>query len=180
MLGFIIGALFVWALPRPEPDTRPIIVAHQPEQRVRTVEPRQLTTIEAVFDQWSQYAVWSNDITQVALWNSAVGDFAEYYEVLRADGTYYFRSLPHLTNRVIRHGTQPPSECPLLFTETAQQYEDWREHGRFERPAEEASPLPPVPSASGPALTPEMQERERAAPPPTPPEEHKIDVVPKP
>lgn len=153
MLGFILGVLFIRALPHSEPPApRPIVLA--PVEKKEPSSRSRLTTVEAVFAQWSQYASWSDDVTQVALWSPEVGDFAEAYEVRRIDGVFYFRSLPHLTNRVIRHGKQPPSECPLQFTETAEQYRDWRENGRFERPAEVPRPVLVQPRADAPAAEP--------------------------
>ncbi len=170
MLGFILGAAFIWALPRHEPPVRPIIVAPPAPKSTAAAEPRELTTIEAVFDRWSEYAVWDDDLTQVALWNGAVGDFAEFYEVLRVNRAYYFRSIPHLTNRIVRHGKPVPAECPLQFTETDEQYREWREHDRYERPAENlrpslqiertvpVTPQPTVDTRSTPGLTPPPQD----------------------
>ncbi len=147
MLGFLLGALFVWRLPHRDAPlpARPVVLA-TPEP-ARPSEPPQISTIEAVFSEWSSYAVWDNDVTQVAMWNSAVGDFAECYEVRRVGDTYYFRTIPHLTNRVIRHGKALPPECPLRFTETEEQYREWRTEGRVERPAENLRPKMSVPRA---------------------------------
>jgi hypothetical protein len=166
MLGFIIGAACVLALPRRPAEAPRIIIQREPE-KPRNLEPPQLTTIEAVFGQWSDYAVWSDDLTQVALWNSAVGDFAEFYEVLRRDGTYYFRSIPQLTSRVIRHGKGPPPECPLRFTETEEQYQEWREHDRFERPAEDVRPGLTVPRTAPATPRPQLEVVTPPMPPPT-------------
>lgn len=178
MLGFIIGALFVLALPRPVPVPQANFVARQPSPKPVPTGPRLLTTIEAVFAQWHEYAVWSNDRTQVALWNSAVGDFAECYEVLRDGGKYYFRSIPQLTNRVLRHGKKPPAECPLLFTETEQQYQDWRQYDRYERPAADLRPKLGVPPAN---VTPPQPSVEPGSITPQPPAlERRPEVVPSP
>lgn len=153
MVGFILGALFVYSLPRHEPEgPRPIVVTASSKPLV--VERQPLTTIEAVFSLWAEYAVWDNDVTQVALWNAEMGSFAENYEVRRVDGIYYFRSIPHLTNRVVMHGKPPPADCPLRFTETEAQYEDWREHGRTERPVENLRPTFTPPSYAPPTVAP--------------------------
>lgn len=145
MLGFILGAGFVMALPRRSapPPARPITVTLQPHDSPKPAAPT-LTTIEAVFSDWATYAVWSNDKTQVAMWNAATGEFSEFYEVRRVEGNYYFRSIARLTNREIRHGKPLPAECPLRFTETEEQYREWREQ-RYERPAEVPRPNVPVP-----------------------------------
>lgn len=166
MLGFLLGVVFVWALPRREPAVRTVIVREAPPEKTRPDEPPLLTTVEAVFTDWDEYAVWDNNRTQVAMWNVAVGEFAEFYEVLRVEGTYYFRSIPRLTNRVIRHGKPPPPECPLRFTETEEQYQEWRQQGRYERPAEDYRPSPPkrapalpIPSAEAKPIAPEISPR---------------------
>jgi len=135
MLGFVFGAAFVWTLRRPEPPTRTIVVT-RPADPVTPAERPQLTTVEAVFTQWEQFAVWDGELTQIAMWNAGTREFSDFFEVRRVRGAYYFRSIPRLTNRIIRHGTPPPEECPLRFTETEEQYREWVAHGRFERPAD--------------------------------------------
>ena len=136
MLGFILGALFVWMLPRdPEPAALPTL-----QKRTAPTEPARtaittLTTIEAVFENWGKHATWFDDLTEVALWSSETMSFSEFYEVKRTRDALYFRSIPKLTRRIIRHGTPLP-DSPLQFTETEEQYREWREHGRTERPPE--------------------------------------------
>ena len=148
MLGFVLGALTVAALPplRKEKSVSansvPTITATR-AKRVEDEKPRprpQLSTIEAVFEQWAQGAVWDADSTEVALWNAEAGDFTEFYEVLRYAGRYYYRSIPTLTRRVIQRG-KPIPNCPLLFTETEEQYQEWRQHGRSERPFGDFRPV---------------------------------------
>lgn len=148
MLGFVLGALVVWSLPHRETAPRPIIMA-SPERPVIPAPRAQLTTVEAVFIDWAEYAVWDRDTTQVAMWNAGSGDFSDYYEVRRQDGNYFFRSISRLTNRIVRHGKPSPPECPLRFTETDAQYREWREQGRVERPVEDVRPsyAPSTPAA---------------------------------
>jgi len=137
MLGFLLGAAFVWTLRRPQPSVRTIALAPPKPAAAAPSHPRvELTTVEAVFAEWGRFAVWDNDVTQIALWDVANRDFSDYYEVRRIEGEYFFRSLSHLTNRIVRHGNPLPPECPVRFTETQEQYRDWLEHGRFERPPE--------------------------------------------
>jgi hypothetical protein len=120
-LGFIVGTLFVLALPA----RRPPPLAPEPITEVvkRTIAP-ELTTIEAVFLAWDKYAVWSDDTTQVALYNDQTKDFSDFYEVLRVNENYYFRTITGLTRPVLTHGGIP-ANSPLLFTETAQQQKEW-------------------------------------------------------
>lgn len=149
MLGFVVGALFVYALPSREKKVEP-----DASRRVEFVAPpapraaQPLTIIEAVFAAEEQFAVWSDDTTEVALWNSRDRAFSDFYEVRRIGDARYFRSIPALTRRIIQHG-KPRPESPLQFTETEEQYREWREHGRSERPADrELRPEPALPAAA--------------------------------
>lgn len=135
MLGFVLGALFVVALPQRKPVPAP---APRPLEFTKPAPPREaqpLSTIEAVFEEWGGYAVWFDDTTEVALWNSTYRDFTDCYEVRRIGNMYYFRTIPALTRRTFAHGQIPP-DCPLRFTETEEQYREWLERGRIDRPAE--------------------------------------------
>jgi hypothetical protein len=124
MLGFILGALFVVALPR-----RPSVEAPSgPAQNAavkpaRPARPPQITTIEAVFAAWDKYAVWSDSTTQVALWDADTMSYADCYEVLRTDDGYFFRSISKLTRPILTHGVV--EESPLQFTESPRQREEW-------------------------------------------------------
>ncbi|PTX92453.1 hypothetical protein [Opitutus sp. ER46] len=162
MLGFVLGALVVWALPRraPAPAPRPVVVAPpvaEPARPARPPEVPSLTTIEAVFAEWSSGAVWDDNRTEVALWNAAVGDYVEFYEVRRIEGTFYFRSIPQLTGVPLRHGKPAPPECPLRFTETEAQYREWLEHGRRERPVERVRPTVVLPPPTPPNVQPRVE-----------------------
>jgi hypothetical protein len=95
----------------------------------------ELTTIEAVFAAWGGNAVWSDDVTEVALWNIEDKAFTNFYEVRRYGDTYYFRTIPRLTRRIIARG-KPLPDSPLQFTETEEQYREWLKYGRVERPAD--------------------------------------------
>jgi hypothetical protein len=122
MLGFIVGAGFIWALPnRRAAPVEPELRAAPPPPS-RTVP--QLTTIEAVFAEWGQYAVWDRDLTQVALWSSEAKEYSDCYEVFRGGGSYFFRSIPRLTRPVLTHGVRPDNS-PLQFTETEAQRAEW-------------------------------------------------------
>ncbi|MGD1029717.1 MAG: hypothetical protein ABSA05_01120 [Opitutaceae bacterium] len=128
MVGFLLGALFVLALPHHETEEPaaavppPPSLAEPPGKKVPLTPPR-ISTIEAVFDAYGQDAVWDHDTTQVALWNSESDSFADCFEVLRTPEGYFFRSIPKLTHPVLTHGVKPDS--PLRFTETADQRAEW-------------------------------------------------------
>lgn len=124
MLGFILGALFVLALPSrtPAPPPVPAAPAEIPSiEAARPIRKANLTTIEAVFAEWGRYAVWENDATEVALWNAEAGGFSDCYEVIRSGEDAYFRSIPRLSRPVLV--TAAPSKCPLQFTESEEHRE---------------------------------------------------------
>ena len=151
MLGFVLGAVFVAALPplqkRPAP-TPATFRAADPPRSTTPREPLQLSTIEAVFAEWGRHAVWSDDVTEVALWNSNDRAFSDFYEVRRSGDNYYFRTIPSLTRRIISRG-KPMPESPLQFTESEEQYREWLRYGRAERPVERVAP--PRPKFTQPA-----------------------------
>jgi hypothetical protein len=132
MLGFVLGALFVVALP-PSKEAPAPVVAPRPAEPTRPSPPPQLSTIEAVFTAWGEHAVWDDEVTEVSLWDPEKNRFAEFYEVRRVGEKLYFRTIPRLTRRVINHGKPLPLACPLQFTETEERYREWLEHGRTER-----------------------------------------------
>ena len=101
MLGFVLGAAFVLALPRRrEAPASPPSEAGEPAPAIKYVVAPHLTTIEAVFAEWGKYAVWDNDVTEVALWNADSKEFSDFYEVVRIGDATYFRSIPRLTDRL--------------------------------------------------------------------------------
>ena len=127
MVGFILGALFILALPHheneaPAPAAPPAIPPDPPPRKVPLSPPR-ISTIEAVFDAYGQSAVWDHDTTEVALWNSESESFSDCFEVLRTSEGCFFRSIPHLTHPVLTHGIKP--DAPIRFTETEEQRAEW-------------------------------------------------------
>ncbi len=125
-LGFVLGALFVALLPGPKPPP----AAPTPPAQVVKLERPKLTEIEAVFAHWGDRAVWQNDLTEVALWDTERHSYSLFYEVLRNGDTYYFRSIPHLTRPLLTRGVD--ANAPLQFTETEESRREWLEHGQFE------------------------------------------------
>jgi hypothetical protein len=127
MLGFVLGVLFVLALPRRQAEAPPqpalVPVASEAPKAATPLTPPRLTTIEAVFAEWGKYAVWERDVTEVALYDSQTKDFSDDFEVLRFGDDYYFRSIPRLTRPVLTHGL--PAGSPLRYTETEEQRKEW-------------------------------------------------------
>jgi len=127
-LGFVLGALFVFSLPREDRDSGPTKPPAEPPPT--KLERPQLTEIEAVFADWGQGAVWRHDVTEVALWDTDKRAYSIFYEVVRSGDNYYFRSIPKFTRPVLTRGVNPQS--PLQFTETEESHREWIEHGQFE------------------------------------------------
>ncbi len=126
LLGFILGAAFVWLLPTDEQKTE-APRRREPTKAVAAAgehAKRDLTTIEAVFAEWGSHAVWEHDLTEVALWDSETKAFNHYYEVLRSGGNFYYRPLDRLTRPILTHGVKDP-DCPLRFTETEAMRQEW-------------------------------------------------------
>lgn len=153
-LGFVLGALFVWALPAPEvetPATPP--AAELPLAAPAPVRsgPAPLSDIEAVFAVWGRYAIWYNDLSEVALWDTETKAYSRYYEVLRTGDSYYFRTIDRLTRPILTHGVLV--ESPLQFTETEAMREEWlREKREVDwKVIRESNPLMPT---SPPVTTP--------------------------
>jgi hypothetical protein len=168
MLGFLLGAAFVAALPpfrKQPPETATFRAVESPKPSTPR-EPPQLTTIEAVFAEWGRFAVWSDDITEVALWNSQDKAFTDFYEVRRVGGAIYFRTIPQLTRRIIAHG-KPLPESPLQFTETEEQYREWLSFGRMERPVDRDAR--PRPNYTNPAVPAPIDRSLKVIPPALPP-----------
>ncbi|HWL14753.1 MAG TPA: hypothetical protein VNR00_04050 [Opitutus sp.] len=112
-LGFVLGALFVLALPKRETPRAPVI-APPPEATLKKLERPKMTEIEAVFSDWGDAAIWQNDRTEVALWDAERRAYSILFEVLRDGEHYYFRSIDRLTRPLVTTGA--PENSPLLFT----------------------------------------------------------------
>lgn len=123
MLGFVLGAGFIWLLPRPGPQIIEVPVRDKTPPLIALSAKPDFSELEAVWADWHQYAVWDNNRTEVALWDRAVGKYARFYEVLREGDTYFFRSVPALTRPVLTHGVN--ASAPLLFTEPDVQRQEW-------------------------------------------------------
>jgi hypothetical protein len=163
MLGFVLGAFFVWALPEPEktPPSPPARVERAPEQTMLAARLPRLTDVEAVFAQWDRYAIWDNDATEVAYWSEDTNSFSNFFEVLRIGDRLFFRSIPKLTRPLIKRGVEAHS--PFLFTGVAE----------VSRPLSERATLPPMPEQPvDRPLPPKIVEsapQPTAAPPPVDP-----------
>lgn len=124
MLGFLLGAGFVWLLPGPEPEVVTVTVKDESPARLVTLRTKpDFSELEAVFNEWHEHAVWDENRTEVALWDVEAAQYARFYEVLRVGDVFYYRSIPALTRPVLTHGVDPTA--PLLFTEPDQRRREW-------------------------------------------------------
>lgn len=113
MLGFLLGALFVWALPRP----RTAVVTQAPVTPVLSApafatHPR-FSDLEASFTEWQQYALWSGELAYVVMWDAETRTFRDCYEVQRRSDEFFFRSVPRPKN--LRAREDVPANSPLQF-----------------------------------------------------------------
>jgi len=158
MLGFVLGAFFVWALPEPEkmPPSPPAPEQRAPERTMPASRLPRLTDVEAVFAQWDRYAIWDDDATEVAYWNEETNNFSNFFEVLRIGDRLFFRSIPHLTRPLIKRGVEAHS--PLLFTGVAEVALSLSERATPapmpDQPVERPLPSKIVPPAPPPAAAP--------------------------
>ena len=120
LLGFGIGVLFIWMLPRSE---KPAAAGLEPAPAPVARTAPQIAVIEAVFAEWGSAASWENNGTEVALWSSETGSYSQCFQVIRTGGMYFFRSIPRLTRPVLTRGVRDNS--PLQFTESEAQRAEW-------------------------------------------------------
>ncbi len=125
-IGFVLGALFVWLLPKPPPEVIEVPVRDEsPPPLVAPRETPDFAQIEAVFSEWAGEAVWYDEKTEVALWDIETSQYSRFYEIVRVGNEYYYRSIASLTRPVLTHGVSV--NAPLLFTETEKQRAEWLE-----------------------------------------------------
>lgn len=125
MVGFIVGALFAFGVQH-EIDRRnqekppaipvPLPAKIEPQKSISAIKERtSLSAIENIFAQYSEHAIWRNDITEVALWSAETNKFTECFEVMRSGDCFYYRTIPGLTRPVRR--PNPAPDLPLRYTE---------------------------------------------------------------
>lgn len=166
MLGFALGALFVWSLREPavEPPVKVVEVIRPAPQ------PPKLTQVEAVFEAFRTFAVWqSDDSTEIAFWNPDTHDYTDFFEVRRIGSRLYFRSIPQLNGHVLNYGARLPAESPIRFTAPADVAEATLRQSGIAPSA--PAPMPPVQPGIAPF--------EKIVIPPTAPL-RKNDASPKP
>lgn len=151
-LGFAGGLAFGWAALRDASASRaaaaPVIEKSTPVEPDRAANPVNAGTLRAVeqmFERWGGYAVWENDVTEIAAWDARRKRHADFYAVLRHDGRFYFRSLTVLSRPLIDHGVS--TTMPIAFTEPQWMRDEfYRENPNYDPafvPRVELPPRPP-------------------------------------
>ena len=131
------------------PPTTPVEEAAQskpPEESdVPAENPLQVDgkpSIEVVQDLFAglrDWAFWTDDRTEFAVWNSTTLSFSDHFEVIRLRDADYFRAIPGFS-RLPLDGYGPPNS-PILFTETAEQ----RAKRYYQANPDKVPPPPPRP-----------------------------------
>lgn len=160
-LGFAAGLAFGWAAFRSEtPRAAAAPVATKsastaaPERTQVPVNAGTLRAVEQTFERWGGYAIWENDVTEIAAWDARRKRHADFYAVRRHDGKFYFRSLAALSRPIIDHGAS--ATMPIAFTEPQRMREQfYRENPNYDpatAPRVELPPRPPERFATRPSL----------------------------
>lgn len=128
MVGFLGGVITMWLFRSPSPETAPAPAAAEPTVAVavETVPKEEtaaaeasLAFAEAIFDTYRDWGFWTDDKTEIALWNTETMSFSDHFEVIRTLEGDYFRSISEFS-RLPLPGYGPPNS-PILFTETTEQ-----------------------------------------------------------
>ncbi|MCF3650758.1 hypothetical protein [Synoicihabitans lomoniglobus] len=130
LAGFLVGVVTMWLFQSKPAEPTPVpgaAVAAEPaaeteaptSSALRDAEKPSIEIVEALFEQFRDWVFWSDDRTQIAVWNSTTLSFSDYFEVVRTEEADYFRSIPGFT-RLPLDGYGPVNS-PILFTETAEQ-----------------------------------------------------------
>ncbi|MBT5903834.1 MAG: hypothetical protein HOH58_17170 [Opitutaceae bacterium] len=128
MVGFLAGVITMWLFRSPAPESPvaplpvdppvPVAVESVPVEETAAQEAS-LAFAEAIFDTFRDWVFWTDDKTQIALWNTGSMSFSDRFEVIRTLEGDYFRSISEFT-RLPLPGYGPPNS-PILFTETTEQ-----------------------------------------------------------
>lgn len=132
MVGFVVGALSMWLFDSgeevSETETNAVAaetaVAEAPaaeplENTLQTDSKPSIELVQDLFAGLRDWAFWTDDRTEFAVWNSTTLSFSDHFEVIRLRDADYFRAIPAFTRLPLEgYG---PENSPILFTETAEQ-----------------------------------------------------------
>ena len=131
MVGFVLGVLTMWGFQ--SGDDAETVANNEPPTAVgetslpdapsdnplkREGKPS-IEVVQELFDDLREWAFWTDDRTEIAVWNATTGGFTDHFEIVRGDDTDYFRAIPRFSRLPLEgYG---PEHSPILFTETAEQ-----------------------------------------------------------
>lgn len=131
MVGFLVGVVTMWVFrSEPTPPLEPVdssaeavaaeaAAGFESEEPVEEMGRMSLETVSALFEAYRDWVWWTDDKTQIAVWNSDTMGFTDHYEVIRTLEADYFRPIEQFTRLPLPgYG---PDNSPILFTETAEQ-----------------------------------------------------------
>ncbi len=133
LLGFVFGVLTMWFFESGQEESEPTesVIAEVPVERPRPPpEPPadnplsqggkpSIEIVQDLFAGLREWAFWTDDRTEIAVWNSATLSFSDHFEIIRLPDADYFRAIPAFSRLPIPgYG---PENSPILFTETAEQ-----------------------------------------------------------
>ncbi len=144
-VGFLAGLGFAWAYLRGDqpapPQPAAVSAGEAPTQQA---DAGTLASVEQYFQRWGGYAVWADDVTEIAVWNPRRHAHSDFYEVRYVLGRYYFRTVPRLFRPLVDHGVR--TRIPLQFTETQDMHDAFhRAHPVYDASMEPIVDLPPLP-----------------------------------
>lgn len=126
MAGFLAGVVTMWFFQNkhtPEPEEPAPAMAAEPASEPAP-EPAgegaySAQVVAALFDTYRDWVWWTDDRTEIAVWNNDTLSFSDHYEVIRTLEADYFRPIDRFSRLPLPgYG---PENSPILFTETAEQ-----------------------------------------------------------
>lgn len=161
MVGFVVGVLAVWGFKpdgrAPAADTAaPAVPAPARVEPViessnaSSLDGRpSLVVVEALFEQYRDYAFWENEMTEIAVWNITTNAFSDHFEIVRTNTGTYYRPIDGFTRLPLED--YGPEHCPVRFSETPRmRAARYRQHfGAPPRPPTERLEFPTVPREPG-------------------------------
>src|SRR5690606_32256689 len=107
MLGFICGVIVMWGFrsdPEPASKAEPELANTSSTVAATSSEPAgvnvaalttdpSLSAVEALFDQYRDFAFWDEGLTEIAVWNTATNAFSDHFEITRTETGTYFRTI---------------------------------------------------------------------------------------
>jgi hypothetical protein len=125
MVGFLVGVVTTWLFQSQRDDevteTAPVVEAPAPESEASAAPegPFSPQVVAAIFETHRDWVFWTDDKTEIAVWNGDDMAFSDHYEVIRTLEGDYFRPIDRFSRLPLPgYG---PENSPILFTETAEQ-----------------------------------------------------------